>query len=191
MRAARRVSLAGMRGRVVVRAAVVEDAAAIGRVHVRAWQAAYRGQMPEAYLDGLHAEGRAAGWARGLARDRRDAPVLAADLDGRLVGFAAVGAAEEPAGCGELYALNVDPDHWGVGVGRALLDAACAALAGLGCREAVLWVLPGNDRARRLYARGGWRPDGARRTQEVLGVVVEEVRYGRRLDLDQGSTPGA
>lgn len=175
--------------RVVVRVAGVEDAAAIGRAHVRAWQAAYRGQMPDEYLDGLRAAGRAEVWARELARGRRDAPVLAADLDGRLVGLATVGAAEEPAGCGELYALNVDPDHWVVGVGWALLDAACAALAGLGYRQAVLWVLPGNDRARRLYARGGWQPDGARRTQEVLGVVRDEVRYRRRLNQAQASTP--
>jgi GNAT superfamily N-acetyltransferase len=176
-----------MGGRVVVRVAGVADAAAIGRVHVRAWQAAYRGQMPDEYLEGLRAADRAEVWARGLARGRRDAPVLAADLDGQLVGFASVGVAGEPAGCGELHALNVDPDHWGVGVGRALLDAACAALAGLGFREAVLWVLPGNDRARRLYARGGWQPDGARRTQQVLGVAVDEVRYRRHLD--QAATP--
>jgi hypothetical protein len=38
---------------VVVRAAAVADAAAIDRVHVLAWQAAYPGPMPPDYLDGL------------------------------------------------------------------------------------------------------------------------------------------
>lgn len=54
----------------------------MGSVRVRAWQAAYRGQMPDGYLDGLRAEDRAEGWARGLAGDRSAAPVLVAERDG-------------------------------------------------------------------------------------------------------------
>jgi len=52
-------------GAVTVRHAAVGDAPALGRVHVRAWQAAYRGQMPDDYLDGLRPEEREAGWERG------------------------------------------------------------------------------------------------------------------------------
>ena len=37
----------------VIRAARVEDAAQIAAVHVRSWQSAYRGLLPQAYLDGL------------------------------------------------------------------------------------------------------------------------------------------
>jgi len=44
---------------VVVWAAAVADAAAIGRVHVLAWQAAYPGLMPQDYLDGLDINQRA------------------------------------------------------------------------------------------------------------------------------------
>jgi ribosomal protein S18 acetylase RimI-like enzyme len=171
---------------VTVRHARVEDAAALGRVHVRAWQAAYRGQLPDGYLDGLRAEERAAGWERGLQRDRARDPVLVAERDARVVGFAVVGAAEDPRGAGELYAINVDPDHWGTGAGRALLLAAQAELARLGYGEAVLWVLPGNRRARRFYQAAGWVADGAERSAEVQGVVVPEVRYRRRLEPAAG-----
>ena len=169
-------------GAVTVRHATVEDAPALGRVHVRAWQAAYRGQMPDDYLDGLRAAERAAGWGRGLQRDRARDPVLVAERDGRVVGFAVVGAAEDPRGAGELFAINVDPDHWGAGAGRALLATAHAELARLGYGEAVLWVLPGNHRARRFYEAAGWVADGVERSAEVQGVVVPEVRYRRRLE---------
>jgi len=168
-------------GAVTVRSATVGDAPALGRVHVRAWRAAYRGQMPDDYLDGLRPEEREAGWERGLRRDRARDPVLVAERDGRVVGFAVVRAADDPEGAGELAAINVDPDHWGTGAGRALLAAAQTELARLGHLEAVLWVLPGNHRARRFYEVAGWEDDGARRTSEVLGVVVPEVRYRRRL----------
>ena len=151
-------------------------------MHVRAWQTAYRGQLPDDYLDGLRAEERAAGWERDRARD----PVLVAERDGRVVGFAVVGAAEDPQGAGELYAINVDPDHWGTGAGRALLLAGQAELVRLGHGEAVLWVLPGNHRARRFYEAAGWVADGVERSAEVQGVVVPEVRYRRRLEPAAG-----
>jgi ribosomal protein S18 acetylase RimI-like enzyme len=166
---------------VTIRRATVLDAPALGQVHVRAWQAAYRGQMPDDYLDGLRPEERAAGWERGLSRDRDRDPVLVAEEDGRVVGFAVVGPAEDPEGAGELYAINVGPDRWGTGAGRALLAAAQAELARLDYAEAVLWVLPDNARARRFYELAGWTTDGTQRTSEVLGVVVPEVRYRRRL----------
>jgi hypothetical protein len=36
-----------------IRAARMEDVPQIAAVHVRSWQAAYRGLLPQAYLDGL------------------------------------------------------------------------------------------------------------------------------------------
>ena len=173
---------------VTVRRAIVQGAPALGRLHVRAWQAAYRGQMPDDYLDGLRPEERTASWERGLRRDHDRDPVLVAEDNGRVVGFTLVGPAEDPEGAGQLYAINVDPDHWGMGAGSALLAAAQAELARLGYTEAVLWVLPGNARARRFYEVAGWADDGAQRTGEAWGIVFTEMRYRRRLQGLAGRT---
>lgn len=78
---------------------------------------------------------------------------------------------------GQVYAINIDPDRWGSGVGRALLDAACDHLRTSGFSTAVLWVHPDNARACRFYRAAGWRPDGNEVRVEVLGVEVPEVRY--------------
>lgn len=43
--------------------------------------------------------------------------------------------------------LNVDPDRWGRGVGRALLAAGCGHPRAVGFATAVLWVHPENARA--------------------------------------------
>ena len=163
-----------------IRRAAAADAPAMGRVAVRAWQAAYRGHMPDDYLDGLRAEDRAAYWEGVLGRDDLRGTILVVERDGEVVGFAAVGPSPDPQGAGELYAINVDPDHWGAGAGRALLEAAQAELARLGFAETVLWVLTGNARARRFYEIAGWVADGSERTDEVFGVTVPEVRYRRR-----------
>jgi ribosomal protein S18 acetylase RimI-like enzyme len=173
---------------VTVRPARIPDAPAIGRVHVRAWQAAYRGHMPDVYLDGLRAEDRAAYWERTLRRDELRGTILVVERGGEVVGFAAVGPSPDPPGAGELYAINLDPDHWGTGTGRALLEEAQAELARLGFGETVLWVLTGNARARRFYEIAGWVADGSERTREVFGVTVPEVRYRRRSTSEESSS---
>jgi GNAT superfamily N-acetyltransferase len=168
---------------VTIRRATVQDAPALDQLNVRMVQAAYGGQIPDddEQLGGPRPEEQAAAWERGLRRDRDQEPVLVAEQDGQVVGFAVVGPAQDHEGAGELSAITVDPDHWGTGAGSALLAAAQAELARLGYTEAVLWVLPGNARARRFYEVAGWATDGTQRTSEVRGVVVPEVRYRRRL----------
>ncbi len=76
---------------VTVRPATVADAPAMGQLVVRAWQAAYRGQMPDDYLNGLRAEERAAYWDGVLRREDRRGVILVAERDGEVVGFAAAG----------------------------------------------------------------------------------------------------
>jgi ribosomal protein S18 acetylase RimI-like enzyme len=173
---------------VTVRPATVADAPAMGRVVVRAWQAAYRGHMPEAYLDGLRPEDRAAYWDGVLRNEDRRAAVLVVERADEVVGFAAAGPSPDPEGAGELYAINVDPAHWGTGAGRALLAAAEAELDRMGFAESVLWVVPGNGRARRFYERAGWTTDGAEKTGEAFGVTVAEVRYRRRSTSPESSS---
>jgi ribosomal protein S18 acetylase RimI-like enzyme len=163
-----------------VRRARVGDALVMGGVHVRAWQSAYRGQMPDEYLDGLSAQERAQMWSDTLAR-HDDSRAIVVVHDGEVVGFAAVGPAADAPSTGELYSINIEPDRWGRGYGRALLAQAEVELASLGYDEAVLWVLPGNERARRFYEATGWAPDGTERVREILGVVVSEIRYRRAL----------
>jgi ribosomal protein S18 acetylase RimI-like enzyme len=173
---------------VTVRPATVTDAPAMGRLVVRAWRAAYRGHMPDDYLDGLRPEDRAAYWDGVLRREGRRGVILVAERGGEVVGFAAAGPSPDPEGAGELYAINVDPAHWGTGAGRALLLAAQAELASLGFDDTVLWVLPANARARRFYEIAGWVADGTERTMEVFGVSVPEVRYRRRSTSEESSS---
>jgi GNAT superfamily N-acetyltransferase len=85
------------------------------------------------------------------------------------------------AGYAELCALYVDPDHWGQGVGKALISAARERLVALGFQNALLWVLTGNDRADRFYRKDQWTPDGLQRTDTMWGVTVNELRYQRKL----------
>jgi ribosomal protein S18 acetylase RimI-like enzyme len=59
---------------------------------------------------------------------------------------------------------------------------AVRRLSDAGFREATLWVLETNDRARRFYEAVGWSLDGQRRVDESYGFALAEVRYRRSLD---------
>ena len=159
----------------LVRAAAPEDAEAIARVHVRAWQVAYADVFPPDRLAELDVAARARQWREGLEAEW----TALVTEDG--LGFASVGASRDVEGEGELYAIYVDPDSWGAGHGRALMEAALASLRDDGFEQATLWVLEDNPRARRFYERAGWRLDGAAKEDEFLGTTVREVRYRTSL----------
>ena len=165
---------------VTIREASAEDCERLGEVHVRAWQVAYRSVMPDAYLDSLDPSEREDMWRRVIDRDGSDG-LLVATSGGEPVGFASFGPArEQPAGTGELYALNLDPDHWGRGIGRQLLREATSRLSS-GFGDLILWVVPENVRARTLYESEGWSADGTTKTDEVMGVTVAEILYRRPI----------
>jgi RimJ/RimL family protein N-acetyltransferase len=77
--------------------------------------------------------------------------VLVAERNGRAVGIAGMQACW-------LHGFYVRPEWWGTDVAGELHDAALAAAPD--CPELRLWVLEENHRARRFYAKHGWRQNG-------------------------------
>lgn len=165
-----------------LRSAQPADAIDLARMHVRAWQVAYRGLLFDELLDSL----QPAEWAERyvFADEDPSKPATVVALEGEAIcGFATTGpcADDARAGTGELMALYVDPDRQGLGVGRALIEQARARLARQGFAQACLWVLAGNERAERFYRIDGWSADGTRRPAKTPGFSVEDIRYTRPL----------
>jgi GNAT superfamily N-acetyltransferase len=84
-----------------------------------------------------------------------EAGCIVAEVDGRILGFAAIEGSE-------IDQLYVAAEARGTGLASALLAAAEAELVRRGVRDAVIQCSQGNDRAHRFYARSGWRDSGAR-----------------------------
>jgi GNAT superfamily N-acetyltransferase len=166
---------------VEIRKAGPQDAEAINEVQVRTWQTAYVDYFTKEFLDGQDRFLTASGieQRRGFLSNEAQTTLVAED-EGLILGFASVLANREELGedVGELAAIYVDPDHWGRGIGSALLKSAEATLVASGFKRAILWTLSANQRTRRFYERHGWRFDGARSTF-VTGA--ELIRYAREL----------
>ncbi|HWA96811.1 MAG TPA: GNAT family N-acetyltransferase [Terracidiphilus sp.] len=166
----------------LIRDAMPEDALRVAEVHVRTWQIAYRGLIPAAFLDGLSVEERANRYIFGHRDINKPQTLLA--LEGESVlGFGTVGKGRDAdlPDQGELMALYVDPAWWGKRVGLALMSAARERLCSLGYKQAYLWLLTGNQRAKWFYELDGWRMDGAQRTDDSRGIVIKEQRMRREL----------
>lgn len=182
---------------VTIRAAVAIDSHAIASIHVRSWQDAYRGQVPDHILDSLSVEDWEQRWRGRFADSDRGVRVWLAERGGRAVGFASTGPARDEnaaTNSGEVYAIYVHPEVIATGVGRLLLDHAVADLRSRGFHAATLWVLETNTRARRFYEIAGWSDDGATRREDMQGVELREVRYHSSLARparagDRGATP--
>jgi GNAT superfamily N-acetyltransferase len=166
-------------GEVVIRAATRADAPALAQVHLDTVLVAYVGIFPaSAAVPSL--EGTIREWEAAFADPTFRA--FLAEHDGGAAGTVAVQAEPDPEPdgaplrCGELLRLHVHPAWWGRGVGAALYDAAMAVLRDDGYREAGLWVLEKNERARAFYERRSWTLVPGR-TREWPGLGVIEVRY--------------
>ncbi len=150
------------------------------------WQAAYRGLLPQAYLDALDPAQRVSQWERIVpAAGPAGGGTLVADAGGRLAGFVSYGPARDDDAdsrrAGEIYAIYLAPVGWDEETGRQLMAAALGRLGGAGSGQVILWALGSNTRARRFYEAGGWHDDGAVKHDDSFGVPVTEVRYRRSL----------
>jgi ribosomal protein S18 acetylase RimI-like enzyme len=166
-----------------VRDAAPADAAAIASIHVRCWQHAYVGIVPQPLLDSLDVAQKRAMWERALAGDSpaRGATLVSEDEHEDITGFVQVGASTgDDPDLGVLYAIYLEPEAIGTGVGRALLDEAIERMRAAGFTRACLDVLPANERARRVYEAGGWHAVG----EAYLVTHGEHVLSHQRYELE-------
>jgi ribosomal protein S18 acetylase RimI-like enzyme len=161
---------------VCVRPAGIGDLDAVTRVFLSCWHDSYAGLLPAGVRDLYTADNAGELWRR--------APLdhlLVAEVAGRgVLGMVRFGPDPDDPERGHVFSLYVHPDSQGLGLGRALLTAAGEALVARGYAQATLWVFTDNTAARAFYARLGWQPDGATRTEAAYRLP--ETRLHRRLD---------
>ncbi len=148
----------------------------ISRIYEESWRSAYRGLVPQAYLDSIPA----GHWAEAL--DRADWTTLVMLDGGKPVGTSSVGPSRWPEHpeFGEIVSLYLLPEYMGRGCGRTLLEAAVQELEDRGFRDILLWVLEKNRRARSFYEKHGFQFSGTRMESGVGGKLLGELLYCRR-----------
>ncbi|WP_267242921.1 ribosomal protein S18-alanine N-acetyltransferase [Streptomyces sp. PR69] len=105
--------------------------------------------------------------ARGPRATRRYI-VAERPADGRIVGYAGLGAA---GGLGDVLTIAVAPEEQGGGLGSLLLTELLRHATAFECDEVLLEVRVDNTRAQKLYERFGFEPIGFRRGYYQPGNV--------------------
>lgn len=150
-----------------------DDRLAVSRIYVESWRYAYKGIVPQSFLDGI-SEGN---WVKNL--DREGIFHLVAAEDGKLVGTSSYCRSRFPeyAEYGEIISIYFLPEYIGRGYGKKLLAAAVEKLSEMGFRDVFLWVLEENRGARAFYERCGFFPSGDKTTSDIGGKVLTELHY--------------
>ena len=168
---------------VAIRLAEPADADALGGISARAFDATYRGIVPDAVLDEWIRDG-VASWRAALDQQAPGDPSRAwlAERDGSVIGYATTSPARAnwlppPDGAGELTNLYLDPDVIGTGVGRLLYDHAVADLRGRGFDPLVVWAFRDNHRARRFYEARGLAIDVPDHAWVLADIPCPIVRF--------------
>ena len=155
-----------------------DDRGAISRIYEESWRAAYRGIIPQEYLDVIP-RGR---WVKNL-----DIPgwhTMVCVEDGEYVGTSSFSKSRFPQypDQGEVISVYLLPDRYGKGYGGPLLEAVLSELKKQGFTAVFLWVLEENARARRFYEKHGFSCTDEYLDAVIGGKSLREVRYARSLD---------
>jgi GNAT superfamily N-acetyltransferase len=149
-----------------LRPAQVGDIAEIARFQTNCWREAYRGIVPDSYLDRFTVSDREQLWRDRLESGARN--IAIAEQYGDVVGVASWDDNARPR---ELSSLYVAADQRGTGLAAQLLNHA------IGTNTAYLWVFEQNPRAQAFYRKHGFTFDGTRQIDPGTGIW--ELRFAR------------
>ena len=157
-----------------IRSATPADAETVVRIYIDSWNAGFGALLSQA--DRTVTPDLIERWRYDLAQ-----PVphrwWVAEHMGSIAGFVGIGPSRDPvdARLGELDTIAVDPSHWRIGIGKALMSVASRYLIVDGYDEAIVWTVEGYERGIAFYEAMGWSRDGGVRDEG------RQIRFRRDL----------
>jgi RimJ/RimL family protein N-acetyltransferase len=150
-----------------------DDIDDVSRVYAQSWKSAYRGIVPQDYLDSIP-ENR---WSEKLISELSSLWVVS---DGDcIIGSSTYASARDDkfAGWGEIISIYLLPSYFHKGIGAKLLWASMDELVAMGYSDFYLWVLEDNHLARRFYEKNGYNINGDVMQYVIGGKLLNEIRY--------------
>jgi len=160
---------------IIMRKALPEDAGDYADCVISCWQSAYKGIVPEEYLDGM-SENKDQ-WVRKYEKsltNHGNCDYYCVTLDGKMIGLFTINK-----NCDDnFWAIYFLEEFRGKGYGRKAMDFAINKLKRAGDKKICLWVFEENIKAIRFYEKYGFSFDGTTRVVDKYGgVPLVELRY--------------
>ena len=167
-----------------VRFATLKDAPDVAQLHLIAAMTLYEDQVPMAHWVATPMPKRGSYWKEAI--EYGEPQVMVAVLDDEIVGLVGYDRSRDPKTpntTGEIWAIYIDPDRLGQGIGLALWDAAREGLVDEGCTDVTVWLPLRNEGTLRFFDLAGFKREmNTARTVPMGEARVEEVRLKRKLD---------
>ena len=176
-----------------IRPAISDDAEGIAKVHVRGWQEAYVGHLPQHVLDRQSVPARLRMW-QGLLQEPPHSrwTFVAIDPGAGIVGFVG-GVRAKPVMFGPAFkvpVLYVLQSHLRRGLGRKLMHALGGGMAQHGSGPVALWSLASNMPARAFYEAVGGRLSAVLTERDHGGAPLAGYRWRSAAELAENSASG-
>lgn len=148
-----------MKNEITIRLAVPSDAPDMAEVHMRSWEVAYKGILPDDYIREKNAT-RNALYARVITEENDTSYVI--QCSGKTVGIMCVAPPQdkELIDFHELHYIYLHPNYFRRGIGTQAMELAYSIARGLGKTGLVLWVLEKNVNSIQFYKKCGFVADG-------------------------------
>lgn len=133
------------------------DAPAIANLLVRSWRAAYKGIMPDEFLDTISIPQWVSGTKNHL-KNGSDTWLLkqSAETIGVIELCAFRDLIDEFSHCGEIRLIYLTPEKYGMNLGGQLLEFALTQFTERGIHTVCVWTLEKNKRAIGFYQKHGF-----------------------------------
>lgn len=130
----------------ILREAAREDLLGITKVKIDTWKSTYKGMISDEILDNLDLNEQAEKLKDLLPRKDDKKFLLAAEVDGVIVGFAAGGIERDGkyGVDGEVYAIYVLKEYQNQNIGKNLMKYSIEKLSDMGLISSLVWVLESN-----------------------------------------------
>lgn len=150
-----------------------DDRQAVSHVYEESWKHAYKGIIPQSYLDSIP-KGH---WCDAVDNQGRHTLIM---LDNnKIIGTSSYCASrlEYMQGYGEIISIYLLPEYCSKGFGKLLLQESVSGLKQMGYQNIFLWVLEQNYTARRFYEKFGFRENGRILEDSIGGKNLREIQY--------------
>jgi len=162
---------------VKIRKATLKDVNVISNIYALSWKSAYKGIVPQKYLDVLKCNFWVSSFQNWINNNILTAQLI--NENEMPVGCVAYGKARDVnfANWGEIVSIYLLPDHFRKGYGQKLLQTAIIDMKLKGYENCYLWVLKENIKARNFYESNGFICNNDECFCEIMKKQLVDVRY--------------
>ncbi|NLV75522.1 MAG: GNAT family N-acetyltransferase [Tissierellia bacterium] len=167
--------------RIRIRKANTRDAVSMSIIHANSWRKAYKGLLPDEYLNKI----QDTQWINMITKGLEDNTMNAwvATIEDIIIACTCVGNSRYKGYEGqlELISIYVLPEYWNLGAGSLLIEEVLEYAVNNKYKEVGLWVLDDNSQAIRFYEKKGFFNNGDTISCMIGENSSTEKRYIKKL----------